>query len=125
MYEQSIPSASARPTAISLPESYTKHLRMLPLNRKGLHVLAGRLDRVGRVLPSLRFPMNMSIQAPYCHLWYYVTILRTRIPKNRRHKSGREAPNGLEMSRPASPRLVSRQSETPGWPGRLQRVDYM
>jgi len=33
--------------------------------------------------------------------------------------------NGLEMSRPASPRLVSRQSQTLGWPGRLHRVDPM
>jgi len=32
------------------------------------------------------------------------------------------APNGLEMSRPASPSLVSRQIRTLGWPGRLHRV---
>src|SRR3990172_12775868 len=31
-------------------------------------------------------------------------------------------PNGLEMSRPASLDLVSRQSQTLGWPGRLHRV---
>src|SRR3990172_6320199 len=31
-------------------------------------------------------------------------------------------PNGLEMSRPASPRLVLRESQTLGWPGRLHRV---
>src|SRR3990170_928801 len=33
-----------------------------------------------------------------------------------------KAHNGLEMSRPASPNLVSRQSQTLGWPGRLHRV---
>jgi hypothetical protein len=31
-------------------------------------------------------------------------------------------PNGLELSRLASPDLVSHQNQTPGWPGRLQRV---
>jgi|SRR3970040_2212739 len=31
-------------------------------------------------------------------------------------------PNGLEMSRPASPRLVSHEIQRPGWPGRLHRV---
>src|SRR3989304_6554142 len=31
-------------------------------------------------------------------------------------------PNGLEMSRPARPRLVSRKRQTLGWPGRLHRV---
>ena len=31
-------------------------------------------------------------------------------------------PNGLELSRLASPRPVSRQTQRPGWPGRLQRV---
>src|SRR3972149_11676927 len=31
-------------------------------------------------------------------------------------------PNGPEMSRPASPKLVSRQNQKPGWPGRLHRV---
>src|SRR3990172_2805788 len=31
-------------------------------------------------------------------------------------------PNGLEMSRPASPSLVSRRNQTPGWPGWLHRV---
>jgi len=31
-----------------------------------------------------------------------------------------QAPNGLKISRPASPMLVSRQSRTPGWPGRSQ-----
>ena len=30
--------------------------------------------------------------------------------------------NGLEMSRPASPRLVSHETQTLGWPGRLHRV---
>ena len=32
------------------------------------------------------------------------------------------APNGLEMSRPESPRLVSHEMANPGWPGRLHRV---
>jgi hypothetical protein len=32
------------------------------------------------------------------------------------------SPNGLEMSRPAGQSLVSRQSQMPGWPGRLHRV---
>ncbi|HLE81562.1 MAG TPA: hypothetical protein VJA25_09745, partial [Dehalococcoidia bacterium] len=34
-------------------------------------------------------------------------------------------PNGLEMSRPASPKLVSHEMANLGWPGRLHRVDYM
>src|SRR3972149_12279041 len=33
-----------------------------------------------------------------------------------------DPPNGLEMSRPASPKLVSHESQTLGWPGRLHRV---
>ena len=33
-----------------------------------------------------------------------------------------ETPNGLEMSRPASRRLVSHKSIPLGWPGRLHRV---
>lgn len=32
------------------------------------------------------------------------------------------APNGLELGRPASPELVSRQLQDLGRPGRLQRV---
>src|SRR3990170_3786787 len=35
---------------------------------------------------------------------------------------GRHPPNGLEMSRPASPRLVSHEMANLGWPGRLHRV---
>jgi hypothetical protein len=31
-------------------------------------------------------------------------------------------PNGLELSRLASPNLVSHEILAPGWPGRLQRV---
>ena len=31
-------------------------------------------------------------------------------------------PNGLELSRLASPRLVSRQRQTTGWPGRLSKT---
>ena len=31
-----------------------------------------------------------------------------------------EAPNGLEMSRPASPRLVSHETQTLGWPGSVE-----
>src|SRR3990170_1697682 len=48
-------------------------------------------------------------------------VSRLSVERNRDRPITRR-PNGLEMSRPASQRLVSPEMANPGWPGRLHRV---
>src|SRR3990170_6581132 len=55
----------------------------------------------------------------------YRTASRITAPFYQEAPSGSRggwAPNGLEMSRPASRGLVSHKWSRPGWPGRLHRV---
>ena len=55
-------------------------------------------------------------------MWVALSVYKYRIDLSGKEKQLLRPSNGLEMSRPASPGLVSRQSQALGWPGRLHRV---
>ena len=64
----------------------------------------------------------LDVKVPHDETLLWCKFRRPDGRSQAKRSVAKRPPIGLEMSRPASPRLVSRQSQRPGWPGRLHRV---